>query len=187
MFGYPVRLKQVSEDKKHFVHGIDLTPTILDALGLPSKKEVDGESFLPLLMGKPQAERKSMMTVFHRTAGKKKFEMRAVHVNKYYYIRNFWHDGKMVFRNESQNGLTMKAMVAAGKKNPAIQKRVDLFKYRVAEELYDYETDPDALHNLANDPAHQKRMQQLREELLKQMTKYHDPLKDQFAQEVKER
>ncbi len=183
----PGKIKAGSEDKKHFVHGIDITPTILDALGLPAKKEVDGESFLPLLIGMPCEERKSMMTVFHQTAGKKKFEMRAVHVNKYYYIRNFWSDGKMVFKNESQSGLTMRAMVMAGMKDPAIQKRVDLFKYRLPEELYDYENDPDALHNLASDPTHQKRLQHLREELLKQMTKYNDPFKDQFAQELKGR
>ncbi len=183
----PGKIQAGSVNKTDFVHGIDLAPTILEALGLPRKQEVDGQSFLALLYGKSLPRRKAMMTVFHKTAAKKKYEMRALHVDNYYYIRNFWHDGRTVFKNESQSGLTMKAMVKAGKNDPAIQQRVTLFKYRVPEELYDYENDPDSLNNLVKSPTHQKRLQQLREELLKQMIKYSDPLKEQFAEELKNR
>ena len=41
-----------------------------------------------------------------------------------------------------------------GRRRDAIEKRVALFLYRVVEEFYDLENDPDALHNLIDDPAY---------------------------------
>ena len=43
-------------------------------------------------------------------------------------------------------------MQQAAKNDPYITKRVKLFQYRVVEEFYDFENDPDALHNLIDDP-----------------------------------
>ena len=40
-------------------------------------------------------------------------------------------------------------MQRAGKKDPAIAERVRLFLQRTPEELFDYQSDPDALKNLA--------------------------------------
>jgi len=85
-----------------------------------------------------------------------------------------------VFLNESQSGLTFKAMQAAAKQNEQIAARVRLFKYRVPEELYDFERDPDALVNLANDPAYAKTLRQMRRELAEVMAKTNDPLAGTF-------
>jgi len=181
---WPGKVKPGSVNSHHFVHGIDITPTILDAIGLPPKKDADGRSILPILLGKTDADRDTMMTVFHKTAGRGKFEMRAVHSKRYYYIRNFWYDGKTQFRNESQSGLTMKAMRTAAKQDPAILKRVNLFLYRQPEELYDYENDPNSLKDLSQDPAHAELLQKLRGQLLQQMKRYHDPLTERFGAEL---
>ena len=79
--------------------------------------------------------------------------MRAVQDADYLYIWNGWADGKTIFKNESQNGRTMKAMRNAGESDPAIQARVQDFLYRTTEELYDIRNDPGCLNNLLKDPS----------------------------------
>ncbi|MFP6769362.1 MAG: hypothetical protein VB859_14400, partial [Planctomycetaceae bacterium] len=111
----------------------------------------------------------------NRTAGKRNFPMRSVTERRFGYIFNAWSDGKTQFRNESQSGLTMNAMKKAAANNPEIAARVRLFLYRTTEELYDYENDPDALRNLADDPAHQQTLRRLRLQLQQHMTLTNDP------------
>jgi N-sulfoglucosamine sulfohydrolase len=71
---------------------------------------------------------------------------------QYLYVWNRWADGQMRFRNESQSGRTMKAMVAAAKSDPAIAQRVHHFLYRCTEEMYDIKNDPDCITNLIAEP-----------------------------------
>ena len=101
--------------------------------------------------------------------------MRSVLTRRWGYIYNGWADGETVFKNESQNGLTMAAMKAAAGNNSSIAERVKLFLYRVPEELYDYEKDPDALHNLIGDPAHKERVESFRRQLAEHMKDTADP------------
>ena len=96
------------------------------------------------------------------------------------YIYNAWADGKTRFRNESQSGLTMKAMEQAAETDPGIAERVKLFLYRVPEELYDFARDPDALHNLARENAYQQDLKSLRQKLLAWMQQTQDPLEPTF-------
>ena len=175
-----VRMPGVTEpgrvDSTHYVSTIDFLPTVLDVLGLAGPERVDGQSFLPLLRGEEQSGRESVFTTFHETSAKKRFEMRSVHDGRYGYIFNGWADGETVFRNESQNGRTFQAMRRNAEDNPEIAARVKLFQYRVPEELYDYENDPDALHNLIDDPAHAEDVRRMREMMQKQLEKLDDPL-----------
>ena len=164
-----------SVDRKNMVSGIDLTPTVLDILGLKPLEGMDGRSFRPLLGGKEQPGRDRVFTHFHRTAGRRDYPMRSLLTRRWGYIYNGWADGKMVFKNESQNGLTMAAMKAASANNSSIAERVKLFLYRVPEELYDYEKDPDALNNLIGDPAHKERVADFRRQLAEHMKSTSDP------------
>jgi len=82
------------------------------------------------------------------------------------YIFNGWSDGEKVFRNESQAGLTMKAMKQAAKTDEAIASRVQHFLYRTPEELYDNNSDPDALQDLTKNPDHQAMLKRMRATLL---------------------
>ncbi len=101
--------------------------------------------------------RTRVFTHINRTAGKNEFPMRSVQDAEYGYIWNGWVDGKMRFKNESQNGLTMKAMIKAAESDAAIAGRVKHFLYRTVEEFYHYGKDPEALNNLAADPVHEAR------------------------------
>ncbi|QGJ70253.1 N-sulfoglucosamine sulfohydrolase [Planctomycetales bacterium 10988] len=173
---WPGKVKAGVLDKQHFISGIDLTPTVLAALNLPPLEGMDGTSFLPVLLGQSQPSRTQVFTQFHRTSGKRDYPMRSIIDAKFGYIYNDWADGEMVFKNESQSGLTMAAMKKAADKDPQIAARVDLFLHRVPEELYNYEEDPDALENLADKPEYQALLKQYQKRLLDKMEASNDPL-----------
>ena len=71
-------------------------------------------------------------------------------------------------------------MQDAGQRDPEVAARVQLFQYRVVEELYDFENDPDALVNLVDHPDHQDQLNRLREELEAWMIEHDDPALDAF-------
>jgi N-sulfoglucosamine sulfohydrolase len=101
--------------------------------------------------------------------------MRCVQTRRFGYIYSAWADGRTVFKNESQAGRTMKAMEAAAGSDATVAARVELFLKRVPEELYDFEKDPDALKNLAGDPAHRETLEAMRRDLEAWMERTGDP------------
>lgn len=163
------------------ISGIDFMPTILEAAGLPKVPDMDGRSFLPLLRGESQAGRDRVFTVFHRTSGKRAYPMRCLQDRRYGYILNAWSDGQRLFKNESQSGLTFDAMQRAARKDADIAARVKLFQYRVPEEFYDFERDPDALHNLVDDPAYADKVAEFRTQTKRIMASIGDPLVQEKA------
>ena len=78
--------------------------------------------------------------------------------------------------------MTYKAMKAAAEWNEEIAERVRMFNYRCREELYDFENDPDALHNLAEVPEYEEILGQLRKELGQEMRRSMDPVLPIFEQ-----
>ncbi|MBN2301458.1 MAG: sulfatase, partial [Lentisphaerae bacterium] len=167
-------------DAKHFISGIDLMPTILDLLKLPLPDNLDGTSFLPVLKGDAQQGREHVCTQFHETARYNRYPMRCIQNKHYGYIFNAWSNGTRVFKNESQEGRTFKAMQAASAADQSVADRVKLFQYRVVEELYDFEKDPDALHNLIHSPEHHVVAEQMRSDLETWMRSTNDPCLQAF-------
>ena len=182
MVRWPGGVEPGTVDAEHFVSGIDYMPTILDAVGLPHPPGMDGNSFLPLLRGEKQAGREWVFTEFHKTSAKRPYPMRCVQDARFGYIYNPWSDGEEVFRNESQAGLTFKAMREAATHDQALAGRVRLFQYRVPEEFYDLEHDPDALHNLIDNPHYQARIGLFRRKLLQRMARTSDPVLGAFKE-----
>jgi N-sulfoglucosamine sulfohydrolase len=178
---WPGVVKPGTVDDRHFVSGIDLAPTALEALGLPPMEGVDGRSFLPLLQGKTQEGREQGFVHFWRTSARQDYPMRSEQDRKYGYIYNAWSDGVRVYRNESQGGRTCTAMRSAAMTNAQIADRVKFFQHRVPEELYDYETDPDALRNLAGDPAYAELLRKYRGRMAEHLRSTEDPLCDAFT------
>jgi len=96
------------------------------------------------------------------------------------YIFNPWSDGQRVFKNESQSGLTFNGMKAAAQTDDSVAARVTFFQYRVVDELYDFQKDGDALHNLIDDPDYKEEFNSMRKELLAWMKKTGDPAAESF-------
>ena len=148
---WPNVVKPGSRDREHFIASIDFMPTVLEACGFSVPSNIDGHSFLPVLIGKKQSDRKRVFTQFYETSAKGRFPMFAIHDADYCYIYNAWFDGEKVFKNCSWGGMTFKSMVTHADKDAYIKERLDFFKYRTREELYDVRKDPDGLTNLVDD------------------------------------
>ena len=175
---WPGRIAAGRVDSRHFVSGIDILPTFLEAAGLAIPEGVDGFSFLPVLEGQPQAGRDCVFTQFHQTSGKQSYPMRCVQTARFGYIFNPWANGTRVFRNESQAGRTFSAMQAAAAEDAAIAARVELFLHRLPEELYDFAADHDALENRIADPACAAERIRLQAAMEAWMEKTNDPALD---------
>ena len=170
-----------SRNNVDFVSTIDLFPTFLDVTKVSGPPGLDGRSFLRLLQASPEdsrqqdAERRFVFTQIDCKAGGDAVPMRCVQDGKYGYIYNPFSDGKHRYRNNNE-GKCMAAMNAAAGDNPQIADRIQLFRYRVAEELYDLQQDPNCLHNLAGMPEHRSAMQALQTRLVGHMRRTQDPM-----------
>jgi N-sulfoglucosamine sulfohydrolase len=177
---WPHVIKPGTIDNDHLLGGVDLAPTILEAAGLPNLKGTEGRSFLPLLRSQPQSGRDYVFTQIDQVSSGASYPMRAVTDTRYGYIFNAWSDGKTEMRVESMQGLTFPAMREAASNDAAIAARVKHFVYRTKEELYDYGSDPHALHNLVDDGQHDERLAKYRTILLRHLTESADPQRPAF-------
>ncbi len=184
IFSWPGVIELGVVDSEHMISGVDFMPTILDAVGLPQTKGMDGSSLMPLLKGEKQDERDMVFTVFNTTSAKNAYPMRCLQNKQFGYIFNAWSDQQRVFRNESQSGLTYRAMKEAANIDKNIEARVRMFDYRVREEFYDFQKDPDGLNNLINDPYYKDKINKMKKELLQKMVDSNDPLAETFKEEI---
>ena len=177
---WPKKVRPGLVDSIHMISGIDLMPTILDALDLPLVPHLDGRSFLPLLFGKEQGGRDYVYATFYQIFARIRYPMRCIQNKNFGYIYNFWSDGKLSMTGDATGGLTWKAMLKAAKSDAKTADRVELYKHRVPEELYDFKNDPDALHNLINDSNYNREIKILREKMLAVMQRCKDPAYQAF-------
>ena len=76
---------------------------------------------------------------------------------------------------DSMGGLTFKAMQAAARTNPKIQKRVDQYTIGYPMAFYDLVTDPDQRDNQISNPAHSEEIKRLQDILMNYMVTTRDP------------
>ncbi|MEE8452687.1 MAG: sulfatase [Thermoguttaceae bacterium] len=175
----PGMVKPGTRDDVHFVSSVDLMPTFLELTGVEGPEKLDGRSFLPLLEGHSQKGREFVFTQIDKKAGSDAVPMRCVQDAGFGYIYNPFSDGKHWYRNNNEGG-TMAAMNKAAETDPKIARRVQLFRYRVPEEFYDLEKDPDCLDNLIDDPQYATEVQKLRKKLDGWMVDTGDPMLEAF-------
>ena len=174
---WPGVTKAGSEDDTHFINGIDFMPTALEALGIAVPKGLDGRSFLPLLQGMGQDGRDCVFTEFTENSARAREPMRAVQDEHFGYIYNVWSDGTRQFSSETFQAMAWAAMKkAAAAGDEAIAARVRVCLYRTPEEFYDYAKDPDALHNLIDDPAYRMQIDRYRALLDRNLEATGDPV-----------
>ena len=175
---------------KALVSGIDFAPTVLEALGIEAVPGMDGVSLLTLIRGEKTEHYGTVYTQFFKTARneitkrERHYPMRCVQDKRYAYIYNAWSDGETVFMNESMAGMTFKAMKEAAETDQAIARRVALYQFRVKEELFDYENDPDALENLADRPEYSQMVRDMRSKMREYMETSGDELLPQFLKDM---
>ncbi|MFC1761095.1 sulfatase [Planctomycetota bacterium] len=146
----------------------DVTPTFLEAAGLPTPSTVDGRSFLPVLLGQ-RSEHKTYTYGIHTTRGigngSEVFGIRSCATKTHRYIRNL--HPKATFQNvvtrpggdKADFWMSWVAQAEAGDQHA--QRMTYNYQHRPADELYDIRSDPHCLHNLIDDA----RFTQLKAEL----------------------
>ena len=180
MVRWPGVTKAGSVDKEHMISAVDFLPTILDITGTPHPKHLDGRSYLPLLKGGTQEDRDHVIKEYNENAGRSRDPMRGVQTKKYLYLFNPWSNGERVFATATTGTVTYRRMVDLASSSKSLSARLDLYKHRVPEELYDVTKDPDCLVNLINQPKHQAELKELRAKLDAWMVRSKDPMLEAF-------
>lgn len=149
---------------------IDLLPTVLEACGGAPPANLDGRSFLPVLLGKSATHREKVFFTHSGDGKMNQYPIRAVRAGNWKYIRNLdpatEHHTHVDKGNANADGRAYwDSWVRAAKTDPRAAAVVRRYHTRPAEELYDTAADPWELANLAADPAHGARLRALRADL----------------------
>ena len=170
------------------VQYVDVAPTMLAAAGIdPSQIDVgcpdangakgfDGRSFLDVLTGKVDTLRDYVFSQ-HTTVGihgyLEPYPMRAVRDDRYKLILNLAPENTYTIGGIHKRPI-VKSWQEDGKANPELAMRVEFLFKRPAEELYDLQSDPYEIQNLAEDPDYASIKSRLREQLDAWMTQQGD-------------
>lgn len=147
--------------RKDLCLSLDFTATSLLAAGLPLPNPCHGQS---LFGSKPRTEIYTARDRCDMTLDR----IRAVRTNRYKYIRNFMPERPYTqFNNYIETSYptlaVMKQLAKEGKLTPA--QSLFMASQKPPEELYDLQSDPHEIHNLAASPQHQSTRRALAKKL----------------------
>jgi uncharacterized sulfatase len=142
------------------VHFVDLAPTVLSLAGIQPPSWMQGRAFA----GPYQQPPREYLFGSRGRMDERNDLVRSVTDGRYVYLRNFMphlSQGQHVsYQFETPTTRIWRAWFDAGKTSPeqSIFWRVP----KAPEELYDLQTDPDEVHNLAGSPDHEPVLRRLR-------------------------
>ncbi|WPR71964.1 sulfatase [Flavobacterium sp. NG2] len=149
----------------------DLGPTVLSLANVKPPKGIEGRPFL----GKYEC--KSREFVFGTSDRFDEFSdrIRSVRTEKYLYIKNY-HPELPKYKDVGyrKSMPMMMNMLTLKEANQLDQYQLSWFQSKVTEELYDIINDPYSMTNLAENPAYQKVLNQLRKQEIKKFEKDYD-------------
>ena len=180
MIRVPGVTKTGTVDKRHMVSVLDLLPTIMDVLGVKKPSRLDGRSFYPVLQGKKQDDRDFIIKQYHENSGRSRDPMRAIQTKTHLYIFNPWSNGERVFATATNGTVTCKRMVALAEEDEDMNRRLELYRFRVPQELYQVKRNPDCTENLIDYPNQEKTKIKLQELLEEWMIETGDPILECF-------
>jgi N-sulfoglucosamine sulfohydrolase len=162
--------------RQELVSTIDLMPTLLDAAGAKTPTGLPGRSFLPLLKGETPAWREYLFTEFHLHGAWNYYPQRTVRNDRYKLIHNLMPDTPCPeipfalgrYFKELDEGF-------AGTSGPVFHA-YQRMKHPPEFELYDLKSDPFEFVDLSADPAHQRVLKELKQELDAWRQQTADPL-----------
>ncbi|RYD83875.1 MAG: arylsulfatase A family protein [Verrucomicrobiaceae bacterium] len=148
------------------VSWVDFLPTLIEAAGGQAPEGIDGRSFLPVLRGEKSEHRDRIFTTHSADTRKNIYPIRSVRVGDWKYIRNLHPEFAFTTHIDLPGDLGQrsyfKSWEAAATRDAAAAAIVKRYHARPAEELYNLASDPHEQHNLADDAAHQERLNSLR-------------------------
>lgn len=143
------------------ISSVDIAPTILDLARVARPGSMQGVSFAPLLKEPRREVRREVYAEqnWHDYAARK----RAVRTRRFKYIRNFYPDLPNTPPGDVVRTVTYQAMRRLRDEGRLTPAQMDCFLApRPPEELYEVETDPHEIRNLAGDPARATDLEEMR-------------------------
>jgi arylsulfatase A-like enzyme len=150
---------------------IDMPKTWLAITGSEIPPEMQGHVFL----GEKQDPPREYVFMARERMDEVTDMQRALRDGRYLYIRNYEpyrpNGQYLEYLWKAPSMRAWEAYHKAGKTDPVTGA---FFRPKPVEQLFDCESDPDNVKNLADDPAQAQRLARLREGLKQQQTKFHD-------------
>lgn len=140
---------------------IDIAPTILQLADVPLDERLQGVSLVPLL-DDPSATVRDYAFAEHNWHVGQAHE-RMVRTGPWLYIRNAWPERQHLCAEANVEVPAGAELYAAHQRGLLNEHQQDIYlQPRPGEELYQVQDDPHQLHNLADDPEHQRTLDELR-------------------------
>lgn len=161
MVRWPGVLKPGSSTRR-LVSLMDLGPTVLSLAGIPTPKQMHASAFL----GPHEAPARKYIHAFRDRMDETPDTIRAVRDARFKYIRNYRPElpyaQDIKYMNEMPMLREMRRLHAEGKLTGA--PALWFAATKPTEELYDCDSDPHEIRNLAPDPGHRAKLEELRGE-----------------------
>jgi len=160
---------------------VDVTPTLIDVAGGQAPADLDGRSFKDVLLGRTASIHDEIFASHTGDREMNVFPQRCVRDQRYKYVlnlqpQNTWttHFTK-VTDIPGSHGDIWNTWVEKAKTDRDAARLVDLIEHHPAEELYDTQSDPWELNNLAAKPELRPLLERLRAKLKRWMAAQADP------------
>jgi N-sulfoglucosamine sulfohydrolase len=161
---WPGRVKPGSTTRA-MVSLVDLLPTFIEAAGEAAPADLDGRSFLPVLLGNAKEHRHEVFAAHTGDGMMNRSPMRCVRAERYKLISNLAPQTRYQTHIDAGSGPDERSYwdswVRLAEKDAGAARLVERYHHRPAEELYDLEKDPWEQRNLAADPAHADTLREL--------------------------
>ena len=175
-----------------FISFPDVAPTLMEVAGLPPHTQMTGTSFLAVLKSSESGQVDTKRD--HVLLGKERhdvgrasedgvdlaYPVRAIRNDQYFYVRNFkpdrWPAGnpEYGFRNVD-NSPTKRYLLNIDPGSEEYEYYERSFAKRPEEELYDIQSDPHCMVNLAQNPSYAAVRKKLYAQMTKELTAQGDP------------
>ena len=142
------------------VSWIDIFPTLLDLVGGHVPEGIDGQSFLPVLLGLADQHRHVVYTTTTADGTKNVYPMRSVRTARFKYVRNIhaeaYHSNHSDILRLDGAGGYWDSWDQAAKIDAKAKAIVDKYYQRPEIEFFDLDKDPDEQVNLASNPEYKQ-------------------------------
>ncbi|NQT84074.1 sulfatase, partial [bacterium] len=158
---------------------VDVLPTFIEVAGGEPPREMDGCSFLPVLLGKGTRHRRVIFATHTGDGKMNDFPMRCIRTSTHKYILNLKPQNLYtthITDGKDRDGRDYwQTWLEKAKTDEHAGRIVRDYQHRPAEELYDLRADPYELSNIAADPANRDLAKFLGKRLENWMEKQSDP------------
>ena len=186
---WPAGIKNPGRIVSDFISFIDVAPTFFEILGMDpvqsGMQPVEGKSLLPLFKDEAANAHRT-----HVLIGKERhdvgrpqdggYPMRGIVKDKFLYIQNYepdrWPSGNPETGYLNCDGSPTKSVCLNARRTPDKEHFWQFsFGKRASEELFNIEEDPDCIHNLSEIKEYAKLKEDLRSQMLRELTEQEDP------------